>query len=343
MKTLKTPFFIAEISANHCGKLSLAKKLIHCAKINGAHAVKIQTYTADSMTLKSNKRYFKIDDGLWKGYQLWDLYDQAHTPLKWHKKLFDYAKKIGIILFSTPFDEHAVDYLEKLNCPMYKISSFEMTDLLLIKKVAKTLKPLIISTGMASLNEIEKTYATAKKNGAKDITLLYCVSNYPAELDDFNINNIKVLKEKFKCKVGLSDHSNDTDIARTAIAAGAVCVEKHIALDNQKEGPDIKFSLKGKEIRKFVNVINSTYKLLGTKVFSRSGSELKMRKFRRSIFATKDIKKGDKFNEKNIKRIRPGHGISPEFYSKLVGKISPHNYSQGEPIRKKTTSKLNIK
>ena len=141
MKTLKTPFFIAEISANHCGKLSLAKKLIHCAKINGAHAVKIQTYTADSMTLKSNKRYFKIDDGLWKGYQLWDLYDQAHTPLKWHKKLFDYAKKIGIILFSTPFDEHAVDYLEKLNCPMYKISSFEMTDLLLIKKVAKTLKP----------------------------------------------------------------------------------------------------------------------------------------------------------------------------------------------------------
>ena len=263
----KLPYFIAEISANHCGKLSIAKKLIKCAKINGADAVKLQTFTADTMTLKSNKKYFKVKKGLWKGYTLWNLYDEAHTPLSWHKNLFNYAKNIGITIFSTPFDETAVTFLEKINCPMYKIASFEMTDIPLIKKVASTKKPLIISTGMASMKEIDLTYKIAKKYGAKDITLLYCVSNYPAKNSDFNINNIKILKEKYNCRIGLSDHSLDQNVAITAIGAGAEVIEKHIALDRQTKGLDIKFSLKGKEIKKFKFAINSAYTLLGKKNF----------------------------------------------------------------------------
>ena len=212
------PFFIAELSANHCGDFNLAKKLIKTAKENGADAVKLQTYTADTMTIKSDKKYFKIKDGLWKGYQLWDLYNKAHTPLKWHRKLFSYAKSLGIKIFSTPFDESAVDFLEKLNCQIYKVSSFEITDLLLIKKIAKTKKPMIISTGTASLKEIELAFKTAKKYGAKEITLLYCISNYPARVEDFNLENIKILKKKFKCRIGLSDHSIDNRVAITAVA-----------------------------------------------------------------------------------------------------------------------------
>ena len=193
--TLKKPWFVAEISANHCGNINLAKKLIKCAKKNGADAVKLQTYTADTMTIQSNKKYFKIKNGLWKGYSLWDLYNKAKTPLEWHKDLFSYGKKIGIVVFSSPFDESAVDFLEKLKCPFYKVASFEMTDIPLIKKIALTKKPIIISTGTASLDEIELTYNTAKKFGSKDITLLYCVSNYPSKINDFNLNNIKILKK----------------------------------------------------------------------------------------------------------------------------------------------------
>ena len=182
----KYPYFIAEISANHNGSIETAKKLIRCAKTNGANAVKLQTYTADTMTVRSKKKYFKITRGLWKGKYLWDLYKKAHTPFEWHRRLFDYAKKIGITCFSTPFDETAVDLLEKLNCPMYKVASFEMTDIPLIKKIAKTKKTMIISTGMANLKEIETTFQFAKKNGAKNINLLYCVSNYPSKNSDFN-------------------------------------------------------------------------------------------------------------------------------------------------------------
>ena len=188
------PYLVAEISANHCGNFQLAKKLISCAKKNGANAVKLQTYTADTMTIKSKKKYFKIKHGLHKGYNLWKLYNEAQTPLKWHKKLFYYGKKIGITIFSTPFDESAVDFLEKLKCPMYKIASFEMTDIPLIKKIASTKKPMIISTGLASLEEIETTFKISKKYGAKNITLLYCVSNYPSKNSDFNLNNIMILK-----------------------------------------------------------------------------------------------------------------------------------------------------
>ena len=240
---MKYPFFIAEISANHCGSIKKAKKLIKCAKDNGADAVKLQTFTADTMTIKSNKNYFKIKQGLWRGYNLWELYNKAHTPFEWHNYLSSYCRKIGITVFSTPFDESAVDFLEKLKFPMYKVASFEMTDIPLIKKIALTKKPMIISTGMASMKEIELTFNTAKKFGARDITLLYCVSNYPSKNLDFNLNNIKILKNKFKCKVGLSDHSKGEKVAVAAIAAGAEVVEKHIALENQKNGLDIEFSL----------------------------------------------------------------------------------------------------
>ena len=331
----KLPYFIAEISANHCGKISIAKKLIKCAKLNGADAVKLQTFTADTMTLKSNKKYFKVNKGLWKGYTLWDLYDEAHTPLSWHKSLFEYAKKIGITIFSTPFDETAVIFLEKLNCPMYKIASFEMTDLPLVKKIASTKKPIIISTGMASLKEIDLTYKTAKKYGANDITLLYCVSNYPAKNSDFNVNNIKILKEKYNCRVGLSDHSLDQNVAITSIGAGAEIIEKHIALEKQKKGLDIKFSLKGKEIRKFKNAINSAYGLLGKKTFFRNKSEKKNSIFRRSIFVCNNISKGEKFTKENIRRIRPGNGLEPKFYEKLIGRRAKKNLQKGNPLTTK--------
>ena len=274
---LTPPYFVAEISANHCGEFKTAKKLIKTAKINGADAVKLQTYTPDTMTIKSNKKYFKIKNGLWKGYGLWDLYNKAHTPLSWHKELFLYAKKLGITIFSTPFDETAVTFLEKLNCPIYKISSFEMTDLPLIKRVALTKKPLIISTGLSSLKEIEETFKVAKRYGAKDITLLYCVSNYPAKNIDFNINNIKILKEKFNCRVGLSDHSLDNKIAFASIAAGAEVIEKHIALDGQKRGLDIKFSLKGKKIKEFKENINDVYNAMGKKNFTEIPLKIKAR------------------------------------------------------------------
>ena len=338
----KIPFLVAEISANHCGNINLAKKLIKCAKDNGADAAKLQTYTADTMTIQSNKKYFKIKNGLWKGYDLWNLYNEAHTPLEWNKKLFDYGKKLGITIFSTPFDETAVNLLEKLKCPMYKVASFEITDLLLIKKISQTKKPIIISTGMASMEEIELAYRTAKNYGAKDITLLYCVSNYPSKNIDFNLNNIKILKNKFKCRVGLSDHSKDNRVAIAAVAAGAEVVEKHIALDKQKRGLDIEFSLKGKEIKKFKEDINLAYNLLGKNYFYRNKSEKKSKIFRRSIFATENIKKGEKFNNQNIRRIRPGYGLEPKYYEKLIGRKSPITLDKGQPLKKFILYKLKI-
>jgi sialic acid synthase SpsE len=217
-----------------------------------------------------------------------------------------------------------------------------MTDLPLIKRIAKTKKPMIISTGMASLKEIELTYNTAKKNGAKDITLLYCVSNYPSSIDDFNLNNIKILKKKFKCKVGLSDHSNDNRVAIAGIVSGAEVIEKHIALENQTKGFDIKFSLKGKEIRKLREDIDIAAKLTGENFFSRKKSEAKSKIFRRSIFTTEDIKKGAKFTKKNIRVIRPGYGISPKYYNKILFKKSPLNLKKEEPLNYKILDKLKI-
>ena len=330
------------MSANHCGNLNHALKLIQTAKINGADAVKIQTYTAESMTLNLKKKYFKINKGIWKGKYLWDLYDKGKTPLVWHKKLFNYAKKIGIKIFSTPFDDKAVDFLEKLNCPIYKISSFEMTDLLLIKKVAMTKKPIIISTGMANVKEIDEAYFTAKKYGAKKITLLYCVSNYPSKNSDFNLNNIKFLKKRYKCKIGLSDHSKDNRIAMAAVAAGVEVVEKHIALEGQKKGLDINFSLKGKEIKNFRNDLDLISDLFSKNFIVNKRNDFDSRKYRRSIFAIKNIMEGEKFTLENIKRIRPGYGLEPKYFNKLLKTNSPYNIKYGEPLSKDVLKKLKL-
>ena len=338
----KTPFFIAEISANHNGSLFHAKKLIEIAKKYGADAVKLQTYNPSSMTIDSNKLDFKIRGGLWNGKYLWDLYEKAQTPFEWHDELFDYAKKLKIICFSTPFDEIAVDLLESLKCPFYKVASFEMNHIPLIKKIAKTKKPIIISTGMADLKEIDMAYNTARKNGAKEIILLYCVSNYPSKVSDFNFNNIKILKERYNCKVGFSDHSTDNKVLAAAIAAGAEVIEKHIALEGQKKGFDLAFSLKGKEIKRYAQVIKDTSLMMGKKYFFRNKSENHSLQFRRSIYAVSDIKKGEKFTKKNIRVIRPGFGIQPFYFEKLINKKSPFNINGETPLKKSLLKKLRI-
>lgn len=340
--TNNRPFFIAEISANHNGSFEHAKKLIHAAKKFEADAVKLQTYTPDTMTIKSNRNEFKIKRGLWRGNTLWDLYNKAQTPFEWHKKLFTYAKKIKIICFSTPFDETAVDLLEDLNCPFYKVASFEMTDIPLIKKIATTRKTMIISTGMANLKEIDITYNVAKKNGAKEIILLYCVSNYPAKIYDYNFNNIKILKERYNCIVGFSDHSTDNKVVAAAVAAGAKVIEKHVALNNQKKGFDIAFSLRGEEIRDYKNIINKTSIMMGKDFFYRSNSEKQFAVHRRSVYAICDIKKGERFNKKNIKVIRPGLGIQPIYFEKLINKKSPINIKSQTPLKKLLLKKLRI-
>ena len=332
---INKPFLIAEISANHNGSLKIAKKLIFCAKKNGADAVKLQTYKPESMTIKSTRDEFKIKDGLWKNYTLWDLFNKAQTPYKWHKELFKYSKKIGILCFSSPFDSEAVDLLQSLNCPIYKLASFEMTDFSLIKKIAKTKKPIIISTGLSTLEEIKKTVVFAKKNGAKDIALLYCVSTYPAKDTDFNLKNILLLKNKFNCEIGFSDHSNDINIAKTALAIGATIFEKHIALDKQKKGFDIKFSLKGKEIKKFKDELLKTSAIIGKDRFLRKKNELKNLIYRRSIYAISNIRRGEKFTTKNIKSVRPATGLDPTLFFKILNKKSKKNIKIGSPILKK--------
>ena len=337
-----TPCFLAEISANHNGSLLHAKRLIETAKKYGADAVKLQTYTPDTMTIKSNKSDFKIKSGLWNRKTLWDLYEKAQTPFEWHKELFDYAKKLKITCFSTPFDESAVDLLESLNCPFYKIASFEMNHVPLIKRVAKTKKPIIISTGMANLKEIDLAYKTAKKNGAKEIILLYCVSNYPSKISDFNFNNINILKERYKCKVGFSDHSTDNKVVAAAIAAGAEVIEKHIALEGQKKGFDLAFSLKGKEIKDYVQVIKDTSLMIGKEYFFRNKSENQSLQFRRSIYAVSNIKKGEKFTKKNIRVIRPGFGVQPVYFEKLINKRSPFDIKSETPLKKTLLKKLKI-
>ena len=338
----RNPFFIAEISANHNGSLKKAKKLIEAAKKYGADAVKLQSYTSSTITIKSKRTEFLIKKGLWKGKTLWDLYKKAQTPFEWHKELFDYAKKLKIICFSTPFDESSVDLLESLNCPFYKVASFEMNHIPLIKKIAQTKKLIIISTGMANLKEIDLAYKVAKKNGAKEIILLYCVSNYPSKISDFNFNNIRILKERYNCKVGFSDHSTDNKVVAAAIAAGAEVIEKHIALDKQKEGFDLAFSIKGKEIKEYAQVIKDTSLMLGKKYFFRNKSENQSLQFRRSIYAVSDIKKGEKFTKENIRVIRPGYGIHPVYFEKLINKKSPFHINRETPLKKLLLKKLRI-
>ena len=329
------PVLIAEISANHNGSIKKAKKLILTAKNNGADLVKLQTYEPRNMTINSAKKDFLIKDGLWKGYKLWDLYKEAQTPLKWQKELFNYAKKIKIPCFSTPYDDEGVDLLKKLNSKLYKISSFEMKDSALVKKICSIGKPVIISTGLANLNEISEVYKVAKKSGCKQLVLLYCVSSYPARNVDFNLNNIDILQKKFKCEIGFSDHSTDNSVAMLAISRGARVIEKHIALDGQKDGLDIEFSIKGKEIRKFKKDMLKAWTLLGKNKFFRTGNELKNIKFQRSIYVVKNIKKGEKFSTNNIKRIRPGFSLPANKWDFILGRKSKKKYLIGSRINKK--------
>lgn len=324
------PALIAELSANHNGSLKNALKLIKTAKINGADAVKIQTFDESSMTLNSRKKNFVIKAGIWKGWSLWDLYKKAKTPLSWHGEIFSYAKKKKIICFSSAFSPKAVWFLEKLNCPIYKVASFEITDLPLISEIAKTGKPIIISTGLANIREVTNAYEVAKKNGAKKITLLYCVSSYPAHVKDFNLNNIKVLKNKFNCEVGFSDHSKDSRIAMLAIALGARIIEKHIALENQKIGLDINFSLRGNEIGNFKKDLVLAKRLVGTENFIRKKNELKNLIFRRSYYALKDIKKNSKISNQDIISLRPKIGASPDKFNLVI------NYRAKKDIKKNT-------
>lgn len=326
------PVLIAEISANHTGSIKKAKKLILTAKKNGADLVKLQTYEPRNMTINSSQRDFLIKDGLWKGYKLWDLYKEAQTPFKWQKELFDYAKKIKIPCFSTPYDDEGVELLKKLNINLYKVSSFEMKDSSLVKKICSIGKPVIISTGLANLNEISEVYKIAKKSGCKQLILLYCVSSYPAKNKDFNLNNIDILKKRFKCEIGFSDHSTDNSVAMLAISRGARVIEKHIALDGQKDGLDIEFSIKGKEIKKFKEDMLKAWTLLGKNKFFRTGNELKNTKFQRSIYVVKNIKKGENFTITNIKRIRPGYSLSANNWEYIIGKKSKKNYQVGSRI-----------
>ena len=336
----KEPFLIAEISANHNGSLTHAKKLISMAKMYGANAVKLQTYTPGMMTIKENVINFKIKKGLWKGYTLWDLYNLGQTPLNWHKSLFKYAKDKKIKIFSTPFSEEAIYFLEKLKCHAYKIASFEMNDYNLVKVAAKSKKPLILSTGLSTMDEIENAVHVAKKNGCKDLTLLYCVSNYPSQSNDFNLNYIEEFKKRFKCRVGLSDHSLGSEIAKFSLISGATVFEKHIALQNQKEGLDLDFSLRGKELKTYSEALKKTFQLISDKNFTRSKNELKNKIFRRSIYAIQDIKKGDIFSKKNIRTFRPEKGISAGYYLDILNKKSPIDIKKNYPVPKKILKKI---
>jgi len=340
---MKKPYFIAEISANHVGSLKIAKNLIRIAKYYGADAVKLQTYTADSMTLNSSKKEFLVSSGLWKGEKLWNLYDKAKTPYEWHSKLFAYAKKLKITCFSTPFDSNAVDLLEKLKCPFYKISSFEMNDFPLLERVIKTKKPMIISTGTSDLKEIKEVMSYVRKKKSNKVSLLYCVSNYPASYKDFNLNNISILKKEFNCTVGLSDHSTDNKVAIAAIAAGAEIFEKHIAIKDSKKSPDFKFSLLENQISEYRKCLNETYEMFKKNKFYRNRSEKFYKNFRRSIYVIKNIKKGDLFTENNIKLLRPAKGIGPEYYKKIINKRSSSDISAETSLKKSILIKLKIK
>ena len=340
---MKKPYFIAEISANHVGSLKIAKNLIRIAKYYGADAVKLQTYTADSMTLNSSKKEFLVSSGLWKGEKLWNLYDKAKTPYEWHSKLFAYAKKLKITCFSTPFDSNAVDLLEKLKCPFYKISSFEMNDFPLLERVIKTKKPMIISTGTSDLKEIKEVMSYVRKKKSNKVSLLYCVSNYPASYKDFNLNNISILKKEFNCTVGLSDHSTDNKVAIAAIGAGAEIFEKHIAIKDSKKSPDFKFSLLENQISEYRKCLNETYEMFKKNKFYRNKSEKFYKNFRRSIYVIKNIKKGDLFTENNIKLLRPAKGIGPEYYKKIINKRSSSDISAETSLKKSILIKLKIK
>jgi pseudaminic acid synthase len=326
------PYIIAELSANHNGSIERAFKSILTAKETGVDAVKIQTYTADTMTIDCDMEDFQIKGGLWDGYNLYELYTQAQTPYEWHKPLFDYAKKIGITIFSSPFDESAVDFLEELAAPAYKIASPEIVDIPLIKRVAQTKKPMIISTGMANLEEISNAVETAKENGCQDIILLHCISSYPAPVEQTNLRTIPDLAERFGVLVGLSDHTMGTTVATTSVAMGACIIEKHFTLSRLEKGPDSDFSLEPSELKQLCKDTKIAWKSLGKAGYELKKAEEISSKYRRSIYAIQDIKKGEGLTTKNIKRIRPGFGLKPKYWDQVLLLKASCDIARGTPI-----------
>jgi pseudaminic acid synthase len=326
------PYIIAEISANHNGNVENAFKIIDMAKRCGADAVKMQTYTPDTITLNSAKEDFVIKDGLWKGRTLHQLYEWAHTPWEWHAEMFAYAKNVGITLFSTPFDDTAVTFLEKLNTPAYKIASFECTDLNLIKRVASTNKPLIISTGMANDSEIGEAVETALKFGSGELTLLHCVSGYPSPAGEYNLRTIADMKNRFGVQVGLSDHTLNNVTAISAVALGAVMVEKHVTLDRNGGGPDDSFSLEEDGLMELCSSTKTAWQSLGEVNYERTEAEKGNVKFRRSLYYVRALQEGDIITENDIRSVRPGFGLPPKYYDKLIGSKVTMSVEENSPV-----------
>lgn len=328
------PYLIAEISANHNGSFENAKRLIRLAKDNGAHAVKLQTYTADTITLNSNKNDFVIHEGPWAGQTLYQLYDNAHTPWDWHESLFKFAKNIGIDIFSSPFDETAVDFLESLGAPFYKIASFEAVDMPLIECVALTKKPVIISTGMADKQEISEALEVLRKYGSNEIILLHCISAYPAPTEEYNLSTLQDLSSSFNLPVGLSDHTVNSLAATVSIAFGACMIEKHFTLDKNGGGPDDFFSMEPKDLNDLSENLKNTWKAIGKVNYGLSSSEKGNVKFRKSIYFTKDIKSGETITKDHIKCVRPGYGMKPKYFKKLIGKQVTKDIDAFSPVEK---------
>jgi N-acetylneuraminate synthase len=325
------PFIIAEMSGNHNQSLERALKIIDAAADAGASAIKIQTYTADTLTIKG---VFKITEksSLWYGKDLHDLYDEAHTPWDWHKAIFEHAHKKGIICFSSPFDETAVDLLESLNNPIYKIASFEINHIPLLKYIAKTGKPVIMSTGASSLSEIAEAVNVLKREGCENLTLLKCTSTYPASAENSNLNTIPHLKELFNCEVGLSDHTMGIGVAVAAIAKGANVIEKHFCLDRSEGGVDSAFSLEPAEFKQLVIEAKNAYLALGKINYGITNDEKKVDAGKRSIYVSDKINEGEIITTKNIKVIRPGYGLHPRYYTDVLGKKANKNLEIGQPL-----------
>ena len=328
------PFVIAEMSGNHNQSLDRALEIVKAAAHAGAHALKIQTYTPDTMTLDLDEREFHVSDpeSLWAGTSLYDLYRQAQTPLAWHSRIFDEAGALGLVAFSTPFDHTAVDFLERLNVPAYKIASFENTDLALVSRVASTGKPLIISTGMATVAELDETVRTARQAGCDDLVLLKCTSSYPASPASANLLTIPHLRESFDCEVGLSDHTTGIGVAVASIALGATVVEKHFTLDRADGGVDSKFSIEPTEMSQLVVETERAWRALGHVQYGPTEAEKGSTQFRRSLYATEDVAAGSVLTTKNVRAIRPGLGLPPKHLEHVLGRTVKRDVKRGTPL-----------